>query len=250
MKKAVYRYIAAILCPVVFAGGAESAVMAAEQTEAAQTEILAPDEAPELVGGWEIPSEIFGTELTNEDKELFEEAAGDTGYEPAAILGTQVVAGVNYLYLCLDPGKTDGDQPSWQAALIYRDPGQKVSLSSVFPFDLTELPEADEKEKGMLVGGWSVYVPEKPANQAVLPEEAYQAFQKAMKDWEGPDMEPLTLLGSQVVAGMNYEILCRGSGDDEKDGHAGLYAVRVYADLSGGAEVTECRLLDLTKLFD
>ena len=145
MKKAVYRYIAAILCPVVFAGGAGSAVMAAEQTEAAQTEILAPDEAPELVGGWEIPSEIFGTELTNEDKELFEEAAGDTGYEPAAILGTQVVAGVNYLYLCLDPGKTDGDQPSWQAALIYRDPSQKVSLSSVFPLNLTELPEADEK---------------------------------------------------------------------------------------------------------
>ena len=47
-------------------------------------------------------------------------------------------------------------------------------------------------------------------------------------------------LGTQVVAGTNYKLLCKGV----KSGKAFVCIATVYADLDGNAEITDCGILD------
>ncbi len=56
-----------------------------------------------------------------------------------------------------------------------------------------------------LMGGWTI-----PENSSV-PQEAQNALQKAMEGMVGSKIEPVALLGTQVVAGINYCLLCKVS---------------------------------------
>ena len=55
------------------------------------------------------------------------------------------------------------------------------------------------------VGGWSVNT----GDPADIPQEVLDAFSKAVEGLTGCVYEPIALLASQVVAGMNYCLLCR-----------------------------------------
>ena len=73
-----------------------------------------------------------------------------------------------------------------------------------------------------LLGGWENYLHE----AAELPADAQAAFDKAAAEFT-----PVALLSTQLVAGMNYCILCQTP--------EGTWAlVYIYADLEGNAEVT------------
>ena len=61
------------------------------------------------------------------------------------------------------------------------------------------LPAAAEP----LAGGWQA------AESAEVTEQALEAFSIACEAIDGAGYEPIALLGTQVVAGMNYCILCR-----------------------------------------
>ena len=54
-----------------------------------------------------------------------------------------------------------------------------------------------------LAGGWT------PAEDSAVPQEAADALQKAMEHMVGSNIEPVALLGTQVVAGTNYCLLCK-----------------------------------------
>ena len=56
-----------------------------------------------------------------------------------------------------------------------------------------------------LVGGWENV----PHGDAELPEDAQTAFDKALDGLVGAKYTPVALLSTQVVAGMNYCILCQ-----------------------------------------
>ena len=58
--------------------------------------------------------------------------------------------------------------------------------------------------------------------------------------------EPVALLGTQIVSGTNYRILCSGT-TVTADPVTSLYVVDVYEDLQGAAEVKDIQLIDLTK---
>ena len=73
-----------------------------------------------------------------------------------------------------------------------------------------------------LLGGWENYLHE----AAELPADARAAFDKAAAEFT-----PVALLSTQLVAGMNYCILCQTP--------EGTWAlVYIYADLDGNAEIT------------
>lgn len=55
------------------------------------------------------------------------------------------------------------------------------------------------------VGGWSVYAEDPTA----IPQEALDALSKAFDGLVGCTYEPVALLATQVVSGMNYCLLCR-----------------------------------------
>lgn len=95
----------------------------------------------------------------------------------------------------------------------------------------TDAPEAENQDN--LVGGWSSDI----ASGAALPEEVQKSFDKALNGYTGMSFEPVAYLGSQVVAGMNYAILCKGT-PVVPNAKTSLKVVIIYANLSGEATIT------------
>lgn len=86
-----------------------------------------------------------------------------------------------------------------------------------------------------IAGGWS-------ANSGALSldanPEVKAAFEKATEGLTGYGYEPIAYLGSQVVAGTNYRILCRASAV-VPDAAPAYEIVTIYEDLDGAAVITE-----------
>ena len=84
-----------------------------------------------------------------------------------------------------------------------------------------------------LAGGWQNV----PCEAVELPEDAQAAFDKALDGLVGARYVPVALLSTQVVAGMNYCILCQIT--PVVPNPTPTWAlVYIYADLQGNAEIT------------
>lgn len=92
-----------------------------------------------------------------------------------------------------------------------------------------------------LAGGWQV------AESAEVTESALEAFSIAAEALDGVAYEPIALLGTQVVAGMNYCILCR-AWPAESDVPDGFVLAYVYAALDGSATFTRFADIDIAAL--
>ena len=96
---------------------------------------------------------------------------------------------------------------------------------------------SQEKEEtaaaGRSSGGWEPVA----AEPRTLPDDAQAAFEKATADLDGIAYTPVALLSTQVVAGMNYCILCQVM-PAEPDAEPAWCLVYIYADPEGNAEIT------------
>ena len=95
------------------------------------------------------------------------------------------------------------------------------------------------EEPMMKLGGWI----SNTENPAEIPQEVLDAFNKAIEGLEGCTYEPIALLASQVVAGMNYCLLCRLTVvyPDAQPTYALVY---VYQNIEGACELA--RVADIT----
>lgn len=93
------------------------------------------------------------------------------------------------------------------------------------------LPEEEDLED-VLVGSWT------RAASPVITEEVKKVCDKAFGGWEGVNYEPIALLKTQVVAGMNYCVLCEATVvvPDAEPTYAVVY---IYEDLEGNAQITD-----------
>ena len=85
------------------------------------------------------------------------------------------------------------------------------------------------------MGGWQA--PETAEAMDAMPQDAATAYAKAFEGFVGNDLTPVALLGTQVVAGMNYAFLCHSS-LVTLEPVVSMQLVVIYADLSGNATVT------------
>lgn len=92
--------------------------------------------------------------------------------------------------------------------------------------------EKTSKDDNKIVGGWTS--PDSP----VVTEEVKTALTNATAQMTGGTYEPVAYLGSQVVAGTNYRILCKFT-PATPDAEANFAIVTVYEDPEGKAEITE-----------
>lgn len=94
-----------------------------------------------------------------------------------------------------------------------------------------------------VTGGWSL---NEDSDSLADHPDALDAFNKAVAGTDKDSYEPVALLGSQVVSGTNYCILCRDYSGDEKTlkQYVLLY---IYADLEGNAEIMNTSGLDISK---
>ncbi len=221
---------------------------AAEKTEQTEQVEPAPEEVPtekeQLAGGWTVTPETMAS-LSEEEQETFAKATAEyvgAKLEPVTVVATQLVAGTNYAYLCKVTPVTADPTAHWAIAVVYADLEGNASVTGVSDIDLADIKVAsDAQDSSELVGAWEV---REPSNAAVLAEDAHEAFAKASKNYDGVNLAPVAQLGTQVVAGTNYLVLCQGA-PVIQNAKPTLYVAQVYADLEGNAEFTSVQPLDL-----
>ncbi len=98
-----------------------------------------------------------------------------------------------------------------------------------------------EKKEPAKVGGWTL------TEDAAVTPEAQTAFDKAMEGLVGVGYTPVALLGTQVVSGRNYSLLCEAR-TVVPDARPWYAVVTVYQDTQGKAEIKNIVALDLGKI--
>jgi hypothetical protein len=139
---------------------------------------------------------------------------------PAALLGTQVVAGTNYCVLARASGAED---PVWTVVYVYADPNGNAKITG-------ERVLFGGAETGAS-GGWTV-------NDGSADADAAEALEKALDGLTGANYELAACLGTQIVAGLNIRMLCRVT-PVVPNAVPGFALVTVYRSLDGGCEITE-----------
>ena len=84
-----------------------------------------------IVGGWSSPE---SPEITPELQEVFEKATeGILGvtYTPVALVGTQVVAGMNYCFLCEAKAVVPEVEPYYVNVTVYQDLSGKATVTNI-----------------------------------------------------------------------------------------------------------------------
>ena len=191
--------------------------------EGNNAEVLETQDA--RTGGW---SQANSPVITEDVQALVEKASEQlTGavYTPVAYVGSQVVAGTNHLVLCkTEPVVPDAVQ-TYALLTIYEDLQGNTEITEIL---------ASDAEAGVpgLAGGWNA--PDSP----VLTNEAAAALGKATEKLVGAEYTPIALLGTQVVAGTNYSILCEITAASP-EAEANYAVVIVYENLEGGAEIID-----------
>jgi len=173
--------------------------------------------------------------ITDEIRTLVDKAAQNldgADYEPYAYVASQVVAGTNHLILCKVTPVVPDAVTAYALVTVYEDLNGSAEITSVLDSTITAPALSDEDYP--TAGGYAE--PDSP----VVTDEVKSALVKACETLTGAEYEPVALLASQVVAGMNYKLLCRATPSVVLSDPEVYYTiVTVYADLSGNAEITD-----------
>lgn len=227
------RMIAVFLAVLVFAALAACG----RNTADANSGTDAPREGT-LAGGWQ---RTESPAVTEEIREHMEQAASKligARYIPVACVGRQIVSGTNYLLVCRVAPVVPDAKEHWSVVTLYTDLDGDSEITDVRDFP----GETFLGGKGP-GGGWS-----RPAGAWSQPqtpditEDARKAFDKATEGLLGMKYEALALLSTQPVSGTNYCFFCEGTTVVPGE-PAGLYLIKVYSDLQGGAEILEITAL-------
>lgn len=182
-----------------------------------------------IVGGWSITD---SPAVTDEVKALVEKASANldgASYIPVAYVASQVVAGTNHLILCETAPVTPEAKATYSLVTVYEDLQGNAEITNVYHSEAESLGNYQDPEA---TGSWKLTDP------PVVTEDAKSALEKAAAAMTGADYTPIALLGTQLVAGTNYCLLCElipAAANPEP-----YYAVvTVYEDLQGNAEITD-----------
>ena len=192
----------------------------------------------QLAGGWQNSE---SPEITSELRAVFDKALDGfvgVGYEPIAYLGSQIAAGTNHAFFCKAQVIYPNSMPYFAIVYIYEDPEGKAEITDIA--SMTVYGDLDENAgtAAQLPGGWSF---------AEAQEDGMAAFERASEYLTGASYTPIRVLSSQVVAGMNYCVLCQAQ--VVAPGAKPYYTlVFVYKDLQGNAECKQFKDLNLARI--
>ncbi|MBO5558184.1 hypothetical protein [Ruminococcus sp.] len=196
-------------------------------------------------GGWTITQGDTSIEKHPDALAAFEKAtAGFIGvkFTPVALLATQIVSGKNYAILCKATPATLDPATTLKVVIVYEDlngnatiTGIKDVLGADYPvFAATCDCSANDN---IVLGGWNITLGDPSIDKH---PDALAAIEKATAGMLGAKYEPIALLGTQIVAGKNYCILCRIT-PVTLDPKPTMKLVYVYEDTEGNAVITEIK---------
>ena len=153
-----------------------------------------------------------------------------THYEPIALLGTQVVSGTNYLYLCKSTWTDYQENVSFVLLQIYQDlSGKSQVMGSAILF-----PTEESREEGEdYIDNTGSYLPENiPAIQ--------NAFNEAVKDNENVSYIPLAYIGKHSQEGKPEEdVIFTAKKSKGKDAKANYELLYIGKDKDGKAKLVK-----------
>ncbi len=195
-----------------------------------------------LTAKWTMPDSI---EVTSELNDLFTEGVEGltkATFEPAAYLGYIEETDLAHAFLCKtteDTGKT-----FWSVVYIKEDSEGKVNLLDVQSIMLTESSDKGAVQFGTvsgdgLVGNWSVDEESISNGIGDISDDIKAAIDEALKSKVSVTYEPIMIMGSQVVSGTNYAVLCKNVTSSE------WTIVYVYKNLDGKGTLMNVATFDL-----
>ena len=196
-------------------------------------------EDSKIVGGWEILLTDGQYNMSEDELNIFNKAVQkytDSKLEPVVLLGRQVVAGTNYMYLVKDSTK-------YKVAIVYNDLENNATITNVKDFDITnyagkEIPKKYEEA----TGAWEV---NSTGKALVLDDDKIGSmFDKATSKIDSMNFNPICVLGKQLVSGTNYAILTYGKGNNS-DESVSIYVATLYVDLNENAEISYLAYINL-----
>ena len=144
-------------------------------------EISETNESTPITGGWAINNDFDGIDDANA-MSAFEKATEDLDgyrYDVAAVLGSQIVAGTNYLYLCRAEMVVPDAKPEYVIIKVYEDLEGNAEVTG-------SLRLLEGKE------GWE-YNDANPYMEEN--EEVKAAFDKALEGLTGVEYKPIAYIG-------------------------------------------------------
>ena len=201
----------------------------AEEKEQAKNNTDAP-----LVGAYNTNLVSFSLKDNPDAMNAFEAAFPNgynyTHYEPIALLGTQVVSGTNYLYLCKSTWTDYQENVSFVLLQIYQDlSGKSEVMGSAILF-----PTEESREEGEdYIDNTGSYLPENiPAIQ--------NAFNEAVKDSENVSYIPLAYIGKHTQEGKPEEdVIFTAKKSKGKDAKANYELLYIGKDKDGKAKLVK-----------
>lgn len=232
-----------ILCTAMAVAMAASLVGCGAKQPEDDIEIFGEDIPSD--GGWGMYSQDVKAEIPEEAMNAFngaEQADGMT-LEPVALLATQVVAGTNYSFLCKGTATTVTADTAWKIVTVYLDTDMKSEIINIADFKTSDYTSVDiEATADITSGGWTAYTEQ----NVQLPEEVKVAFDESFDGFSGAAYTPITILGNQVVAGMNYSILCVAT-PTTQDANPYIAVVTIYDGIEDPAEITSIAAVDMAQ---
>ena len=195
----------------------------------------AAGETPELTGDWKMSYEMGGIALGDQTIFIYEDGTFEAMDDAGTHKGTWRLDGEE---LVLTDGEDDvvmawdADAQHW----IVDMSGMIMTLARAIEPEGGDVDsgaeEGAEIPGGILAGGWAA------ADDWTVTDEIRGLLDQGMDSYQTGTITvvytPAALLGSQVVAGTNYAVLCRASEINEAPYWVVVY---LYQDLEGGVSV-------------
>ena len=217
---------------------------ATQEAAPAETTAEAPAEnGGALLGGWTACAD-YNHMMADDDTARFETALEGllgVNYTPVTVLATQVVNGTNYAYLAAGQTVTAEPVNGWYVVVVNQNSAGEISLVNIKEIDVADIHTQDNADEKLLGG----YTPTDTGKPGMLAgEDAMAAFDEATKSLMGVTLNPITVLGTQVVNGTNYAVISRGKASTENP-EVNLYVTKYHAGTDGTVDGVENALFDL-----
>ena len=194
------------------------------------------NEEKTVLGGWTIDDVKEQSNINADALNTFKNV-NDKNYKLVALLGEQVVAGTNYMFLVKDGS-------SYKVIVVYNDLDNNSKITSTEAFDITKYVNKDISYKGEKVsGGWNVTI---PTDEVKLDSEVQSIFEQATNEMTGISYSPINVLAHQLVSGTNYAVLAYGSLTTAEENN-GVYLITLYKDLKGASKIASSAYIDLAE---
>lgn len=257
MKKILALMLAAVMLTAFAAcgNGTENKETSPTETQETESTSQAQTEDAVITGGFTVCTDNAPAKLPDDVKKAFDFATAEyTGMEftPVAYLGSQVVAGTNYAILCLEKAVVPGAVAALKTVVIYEDLSKKATITEVEDFDLADFTSNDDNDDDdddaeELSGGWTVNT---EFNDVVLSDDVKALCDEVLSGVMGTSYQPVACLGTQVVAGTNYAVLCLANSPAAETNPDSLRVVTIYSGVSGEHEILSTVTLDLAEITD